>query len=419
MDYKQIQNIYFLTLFSYLIVEVVLLVLNKRSALQPKGELPESLLKLQTGEVKDKSTKYTCEKINLNIIQTVYSGVLIFIAIYFGLFGAFDNWLRGYVESFYLRGSLFIVGISFIFSLFSLPLSLYSTFVIEEKYGFNKSTFKLWTVDLIKSTALSLLLSVPLLIAVLYFIETFPEYWWAYVFILISSFQILIMLIYPIWIAPLFNTFKVLEDKNLLEDINKLADSLSFESQGIFQMDASKRSSHGNAYFAGFGKFRRIVIFDTLIKSLTNKELCAVLAHEIGHAKKHHVLKSVLLSMLFLLVALYCAFLLLQNREFFMAFGIANPSSYALLLLFCIAFEPIIFFITPFFSMFSRRNEYEADRFAVDAMQGASDLENALAKLSTESLSNLSPHPWYSFFHYSHPVLVERIRAMNGYFLSK
>jgi STE24 endopeptidase len=414
MDHKTIQNLYFLILFLYTITEITLLTLNARSARNSQTTLPKSIKNLQNNVTLKKTISYTNEKTRLSIIQTLHGSSLLFLIIHYSLFGTFDQYLTEHIPSFYIRGCVFIIGISIIFSILQLPLSLYSTFVIEEKYGFNKSSFKLWVTDLVKSSIISILLITPLLLATFYFISHY-EYWWLYAFSVVAGFQILLMLVYPAWIAPLFNKFEPLQNKELAEDINTLADSLSFETQGIYQMDASKRSSHGNAYFAGFGKMRRIVLFDTLINSLSNAEICAVLAHEIGHAKKRHVLKSVLFSLVLLLVSLYLASLLLKNEDFFLAFGIQNPSSYALLLLFGIAFEPLLFFLSPLSSILSRKNEYEADRYAIDAMKGYQPLETALAKLSTKSLSNLFPHPWYSFFHYSHPGLLERIEAMEKY----
>jgi STE24 endopeptidase len=415
MNHHTIQTLYFLILLLYTITEITLLTLNARSARKSQAILPESIKNLQDKDTLKKTIAYTHEKTRLSIIQTLYGSTLLYLIIYHSLFGTFDQYLSTHISSFYIRGSVFIIGISIIFSILQLPLSLYSTFVIEEKYGFNKTTFKLWITDLIKSSILSILLITPLLITTLYFIAHFQDNWWLYVFCLVAGFQILLMLVYPAWIAPLFNKFEPLQNKELAEEISTLADTLAFETQGIYQMDASKRSAHGNAYFAGFGRTRRIVLFDTLINSLSNTELCAVLAHEIGHAKKRHILKSVLFSLVLLLASLYFASLLLTNEDFFLAFGIQNPSSYALLLLFGIAFEPLLFFLSPLSSILSRKNEYEADRYAIDAMKGFQSLETALAKLSTKSLSNLFPHPWYSFFHYSHPTLLERIEAMKKY----
>jgi len=414
-----LQNLYFISLFLYLITEVTLITLNMSSASKENKNLPKSVKNLQSEtNSKEKSIAYTRDKSRLNILTTIYSGILIFIFIKAGYFGLIDEYLRQTISSFYLRACTYIIGISFIFSILQMPFGLYSTFVIEEKYGFNKMTFKLWLKDLAKGLALSLVLAIPLLLALLYFMQTFEKNWWIYGFLALSSFQIILMIIFPVFIAPIFNKFEKLKDQSLADEINSLAEKLKFETKGIFQIDGSKRSAHANAYFAGFGKARRIVLFDTLIEKLSKNEICAVLAHEIGHAKKHHIVKSVILSLTFLFISFYIASLLLSSNSFFHAFGIKIPSAYALLVLISVAFEPIMFFLSPLTSIFSRKNEYEADRYAVDAVGNSSDLELALAKLFTESLSNLNPHPLFSFFHYSHPTLVERINAMKEYELS-
>ncbi len=419
MNPHLIRNLYYTTLAIYTCVEVVLVKLNLLSAKVTPDDLPESIATAHNIEHHDKTYLYTQAKSNISIVGTVLSSIIIFSFIHFGLFGLFDEYLRNEIENFYLRGVLFIFGISAIMSILQLPLELYHTFVIEERFGFNKTTVKLWLIDTLKGLILSAILLTPLLLALLYFIESFPIYWWFYGFILVASFQIVLLLIFPSVIAPLFNKFEKLKSEELSDDINKLAAKLDFETSGIFQMDGSKRSSHGNAYFSGFGKGRRIVLFDTLIDSLSSTELCSVLAHEIGHAKKHHVTKSIVLSLVLLLIAFYGASLLVNSVNFFNAFGIQKPSSYSLLILMSVAFEPFLFFISPIMAVNSRKNEYEADRYAVDAMNNSIDLEQALVKLSNKSLSNLNPHPLYSFFHYSHPTLIERIQAMNRYANSK
>ncbi|MCL4150751.1 UNVERIFIED_CONTAM: hypothetical protein GTU68_006487 [Idotea baltica] len=275
-------------------------------------------------------------------------------------------------------------------------------------------TVKLWFFDLIKSLLLSAVFLIPLLCALFYFMKNSGEYWWLYAFLIVAGFQILLLLIFPVFIAPLFNKFEPLKDQALSEKIFALANKLEFESSGIYQMDGSKRSAHANAYFSGFGKSRRIVLFDTLIEKLSSPQILSVLAHEIGHAKKKHIVKSIGYAMGLLLIAFYVLSLLINYPDFFKAFGINNPSSYSLLILFNIAFEPIMFFVSPLSSIFSRKNEYEADEYAVNAMGSSKPLEEALAMLSKSSLSNLSPHWLYSFFHYSHPTLIERINAMRN-----
>lgn len=405
---------YVVSLCGYLCIESILVFLNISSAKNKNELLEKKIHAIKNNYTSSKSAEYTKEKSHLQLLQMYISSGLVLALIFSDSFGKYDTFLRSYIDSYYVRGCVYLFGITTLFSIVHMPLDWYSTFVVEEKYGFNTTTLKLWITDKLKGTILSILFGSPVICGVLYFIEAHPHTWWIYSFVFIFAFQILLMLIFPVLIAPLFNTFENLKDSELEQKINRLADALSFESKGIFQIDGSKRSAHANAYFAGFGRGRRIVLYDTLISKLTHDEICAVLAHEIGHAKKHHILYSVLVSGVILCVGLYIASILLNNTEFFTAFGIHTPSAYALLLLISVASEPMLFFISPLLSSFSRKNEYEADAYAVSAVKTADTLESALIRLSVDSLSNLSPHPLYSFFHYSHPTLSERIRAMRS-----
>lgn len=411
--FETINIIYFCTLFAYTTVEVTLLLLNVKYAKNVKNNTAIELLNIYSDDEIEKSLNYTQEKTHISVIQTIYSSILIFIFIYFGFFGEIDSYLRSSISNFYVLGISYILSISLIFAVLQLPFSLYRTFKIEEKYGFNTMSFKLWCIDILKSTALSLVITVPLLFALLYFMENSGEYWWVYAFLLIAFFQLLLLIIFPVLIAPLFNKFEELKDEELGQKILALANELDFEASGIYQMDGSKRSNHANAYFSGFGKSKRIVLFDTLLEKLEGSEILAVLAHEIGHSKKKHIVKALVYALVLLFIAFYILSLLINYKDFYLAFGISIPSSYALLVLFNIAFEPIMFFVSPISSIFSRKNEYEADEFAVHAVGEAKPLIDSLKKLSKASLSNLTPHPMYSFFHYSHPTLVERIDAMK------
>lgn len=411
--FETISIIYFCTLLAYTVVEVTLLLLNVNYAKNIKNNASNEILDIYSKAELKKSLNYTTEKTYISIFQTIYSSILIFSFIYFNLFGHIDFYLRNKFSNFYLLGISYILSISVIFAVLQLPISLYRTFKIEEKYGFNTMNFKLWCIDILKSTAISLVITIPILFILLYFMESSGPYWWLYAFSVIAIFQLMLLVIFPVLIAPLFNKFEELKDQELGQKILALANELDFEAAGILQMDGSKRSKHANAYFSGFGKSKRIVLFDTLIEKLESKEILAVLAHEIGHSKKKHILKALVYSLALLFLAFYILSLLINYEDFYLAFGISIPSSYALLVLFNIAFEPIMFFISPLSSIFSRKNEYEADEFAVKAIGETKPLIDSLKKLSKSSLSNLTPHPMYSFFHYSHPTLAERITAMK------
>jgi STE24 endopeptidase len=305
--------------------------------------------------------------------------------------------------------------VSVVFFLVSLPFSLYSTFVIEQKHGFNRMTLRLWLVDLVKSIFLSLLIGGPILAAVLWFMNRHLQgLWWLYVWILLSFVQIFIAAIFPVFLLPLFNKLTPLEEGGLKQQILALAQKINFRLSGIYTMDGSKRSSHSNAFFAGLGKLRRIVLFDTLVKSLTEPELLAVLAHEMGHNVKKHVRTGLLISSVVSLAGLYVLSLLVNKPWFYEAFQFAQPSAYAALLIFMKTFGAFTFFLSPLGSILSRKHEYEADRFAAEVMEKPEPMIQGLVKLTRDNLSNLTPHPWYSFFYYSHPTVMERIRALEG-----
>jgi len=313
----------------------------------------------------------------------------------------------------YWEGIFYLLLLTGLSSLISLPFSLYSQFVIEEEYGFNKMTFRLYFTDMIKNIFLSVFLFIPLFLGLFLFIDKSGSLWWLYGYLFFTAFQLLLSLIYPLVIAPIFNKFSELEDGPLRERLFALAEKTSFKASGIYVMDGSRRSAHSNAYFTGFGKARRIVLFDTLIKQLSHEELEAVLAHEIGHFKKKHILKRLIFSLAFAFFLFYGLSLILYYAPLYRAFGFMEASLPALLVILSFLIGPISFFLKPISSLFSRRDEYEADRFAAEVLMNHRPLANALVTLSKENLSNLTPHRMYSAFHYSHPVLSERIAALE------
>jgi len=228
-----------------------------------------------------------------------------------------------------------------------------------------------------------------------------------------EAIQVFLLIIYPIWIAPLFNKFTPLEEGGLQEEIRSLSRRVGFPSQGIFIMDGSKRSLHSNAYFAGLGKKKRIVLFDTLLGQMNVSQIIAVLAHEFGHYKLHHVKKLFVLNSVASLVGLYLLSQLFRVDVFYYGFGFSHPSNYAALVIFSLGVSALSFLFTPFFSVLSRRFEYNADKFAINALESPQAMAEVIALLTKKNLTNVSPHPWYSFFHYSHPAPVERVRAIE------
>lgn len=395
--------------------DVILSVLNMRHVQKHAACVPVHFRDVVDEETYRKSQHYTLVKGKFGLFSSLVSSGLVLLFVLSGWFGELDRLVGAFEFGMYTHGVLYLLLLSLVFAVVDLPFGWYSQFVIEERFGFNKMTLGLWVADMIKGTLLSVVLMVPLLLGLFWFMEVSGEYWWLYAFSFVAGFQLLLLFLYPTLIAPLFNKFQPLPEGKLRDDIFALAESIGFKTSGIFLMDGSKRSAHGNAYFTGFGGNKRIVLFDTLVGSLKEQETVAVLAHEMGHEKKHHIKKSIVLSMLLLLVGFWVLSLLLTYQPFFEAFGFQAPSYHGALVLFAFASGPVTYFLSPLGAMLSRKHEYEADRFAVDAVGASKNLVSGLLSLSKKSLSNFTPHPLYSFFHYSHPTLAERIGAMEQY----
>jgi STE24 endopeptidase len=311
-------------------------------------------------------------------------------------------------------GVLFFFAFSFVNSIISLPETLYKTFVIEERFGFNKTTFKLFVVDMIKGMVLALIIGTPILAGILWIMNALGEYWWAYAWAFLSVIQLLLMWIYPTFIAPLFNKFTPLEDGEVKDKILELLKRTGFESNGLFVMDASKRSGHGNAYFTGFGKNKRIVFFDTLINTLNPSEVEAVLAHELGHFKRKHVLKLMVKAFVFSFIGLFILGQLMKADWFFTGHGVNTTETYMALILFTMVSGIYTFFVTPISSWTSRKYEFEADEFAATHSE-ASDLINALVKMYKDNASTLTPDPAYSAFYHSHPPALIRVNFLEKF----
>lgn len=404
--------IFFILEFAW---ETLLDVLNIRYVRANADAPPDAFKAVVDSETYKKSVDYTITKARFGLISSAFSSGFLLFIILSGSLGVIDQKVARLGLGEYTHGVIYVFALSILFSLVSLPFSLYSTFVIEEKFGFNKLTFKLFVIDLLKSLLLAAILLTPLLYALFWFMDTTGVYWWLYAFLFITTFQLLMIVIYPTFIAPIFNKFTPLEEGRLKEMILAIAKKCAFRTSGIFKMDGSKRSKHSNAYFTGIGRTKRIVLFDTLIETLTESQVVSVLAHEIGHEKKNHIKKVLAVSLLSMLAGLFVLSLLLHYEPFFQAFGISAPSFHTAVVIFGFCAGPFTFFLSPLSSILSRKYEYQADRFAVSATGAAEGLKNALLKLSKDNLSNLTPHPWYSFYHYSHPTLAERLAAMEAF----
>jgi len=377
-----------------------------------RNKVPESFAENISLDDHQKAADYTVTKVRFGRLPLFYEVILLLA---WTLGGGLD-WLDRNILTFglspVLTGIAVILAFTFISSLLDLPFSIYSTFVIEEKFGFNRTTVKTFITDLVKGSLLGLIIGVPLLYIILWLMEQAGDQWWVYTWLVISGFSVFMMWIYPTWIAPIFNKFEPLEEGETLQRINSLLSRCGFSSNGIFVIDGSKRSSHGNAYFSGFGRNKRIVFFDTLLKMLSNDELEAVLAHELGHFKKKHIIKGMAISFTTTLVALFVLAWLIKADWFYTSLGISPHAGeypkYLALLLFTLILPVFSFVFQPLFSIFSRKNEFEADAFAAEQTD-AKYLIKALVDMYRENASTLTPDPLYSAFYDSHPPAPVRI----------
>ena len=395
-------------------LEITLTLLNLRHLKEKAGDLPSTFRDQIDSETYKKSVRYNLESGQFEILEMAVSFLLVVFFVYCGGFELVDRMARGFrPEGYYLPALVFGVTFFLVRFLVNLPFNLHHTFVIEERYGFNKTTPRLYVSDLVKSLALSALLGIPLYLGIMWFMASAGYYWWVWCWCFIEAIQIFLLIIYPVWIAPLFNKFMPLEEGELREEIRSLSGRVGFPSQGIFIMDGSKRSLHSNAYFAGLGKKKRIVLFDTLLEQLHVSQILAVLAHEFGHYKLHHIKKLFVLNSVSSLIGLYLLSQLFRVEVFYYGFGFSHPSNYAALVIFSLGVSALSFLFTPFFSILSRRFEYHADKFAIAALEKPKAMAEVIALLTKKNLLNVNPHPWYSFFHYSHPAPVERVRAIE------
>ena len=340
--------------------------------------------------------------------------IAVILVFWFGKgFPLLDGWVRLLDFGPVVTGLIYMGILVLIKGIISLPFSIYATFVIEERFGFNQTTWPTFVLDLIKGALLAVLLGGPLLAGVLLFFEHAGANAWWYCWILVTLYMLGVQFIAPTWIMPLFNKFTALEEGELKTAILSYAASIKFPIENVYVMDGSRRSSKSNAFFTGFGRHRRIVLFDTLIKQQTTGELLAVLAHEMGHYKKKHIFQSLTLGVIQMGVMLFLLSLFISYQGLFDAFYMPQKSVYAGLIFFGMLYSPLGFFIGIFMQMLSRKNEYAADRFSVETTRDPDSMANALKKLSIHNLSNLLPHPLYVFLNYSHPPVLQRIRAIQ------
>lgn len=378
-----------------------------------KTELPEEFRGYYDEARYKKSQEYLIENTRFGLVN---SSIVTPVTIAFILLGGFnlvDRLARSFSLDSILTGLVFAGILLLASQLLEMPFSIYDTFVIEEKYGFNRTTPKTFILDIFKGWLLTALIGGTALYAVIWFFESSGKWAWLYCWIIVAAFQLLLAFLAPVIIMPIFNKYTPLKKDDLREEIENYAKSQNFKMKGVYQMDGSRRSTKSNAFFSGFGRFRRIVLFDTLIEKHTTTELVSVLAHEMGHYKKGHIWKSMLLSFLTIGLMFYILSLFIHNPQLFAAFRMEKTSVYASLVFFGFLYGPIDTILSIFSNILSRRNEYAADAYAVKTYGNPSAMMEALKKLSVDNLSNLTPHPVKVFLSYSHPPVLERIRAIR------
>jgi STE24 endopeptidase len=363
------------------------------------------------GEYK-RSQCYTADNTRFSIIKDTVNIIILLVFWFLGGFNYWDIIVRSWGFNSIVSGLLYIGILGLAYSIISLPFDIYHTFVIEERYGFNRTTPKTFILDMVKGFALSILIGGLLLAAVLSLFEYAGIFAWVYCWIAVSVFSLLIEYIAPNWIMPLFNKFKPMEDGELKTAILEYTKKVNFPVKNLFVMDGSRRSSKSNAFFTGFGNSKRIALFDTLIAQHTVPELVSVLAHEVGHYKKKHILQGLLIAIIHMGIVFFLMSVFIGNSELYKAFFMAQPSIYTGLLFFGLLYTPLELVLGIFMGMLSRKNEYEADRYAVQTAGNKETMVNALKKLAGTNMSNLTPHPFYVFLHYSHPPLYQRITAI-------
>lgn len=396
-----------------LALELWLLRRHQRHIGSHRPEVPAAFSGQITLEEHQKAADYSTEKIAIGRLELIYGALLLLLWTLGGGIAWLNDLLSGFRLGPIATGITLILGFSFISGLLELPFSLWRTFVVEQRFGFNRTTPMRFVQDLGLQILLGLLLGVPLLFAILWLMEKAGGYWWLAAWMVMMGFMLLMTWLYPTLIAPLFNKFTPLEDGELKQRIQNLLGRCGFSSNGIFVMDGSRRSGHGNAYFTGFGKNKRIVFFDTLVESLSQDEMEAVLAHELGHFKRRHVLKHLLLTAAMSLTGFYLLGWLSHAPWFYQALGVNDQSNAMALLLFMLVIPAFTQFLIPLISLMSRRHEFEADDFAAE-QTGAEPMIRALVKLYRENANTLTPDPLYSAFHDSHPPAPVRIGHLSG-----
>ncbi|HPA00283.1 M48 family metallopeptidase [Mesotoga prima] len=404
------ETVFILVVYGIAFFELFLLSLNFRNAKLSKVSLPDNLRDVFSDDLIEKSVEYSRAKSLFVIVSSVVNLVALSIGIFWG-FGVIESLSMKLAEGFALRGLIFFSLIASIYFFISLPFSIYSTFVLENRYGFNRTTPKTFVSDKIKEVLLAAGIGLPLVYLALLAIDSF-EYWWVYLLIGVVGFEILTQLIFPTVILPLFYKLKPLEDENLAERIREIADRAGFGVKSILVMDASRKTRHTNAFFTGIGRAKRIVLYDSLLEKHSSEEIEAIFAHEAGHFKRKHILKGMLISNAVAIFAVVLLWMIVESDTVAGIFGVSEK--YAILLYAGIFLSSIFTVLDWIDSFISRKWEFEADSYSAMITGDTQPMIRALKNLSVSNLSNLSPHPLYAALYYSHPPSWERIEKLNG-----
>lgn len=394
------------------LMQLLLEARNRQHVLARAQEVPDRFKGFVEPAEYQKSVDYTIAKGRYGRFEIIYDTIFLGLWLYSGVLPLLYRRFNDLGNSVWIDAA-FLLTAGILMAIPSLPLSWYWQFTVEEKFGFNRTTPKLWIIDRIKGLLLGLAIGWPLTALILKLVHWSADYWWLWAWAIVLIFQIIMMILAPMIIVPLFNKLTPLPDGELKTRLLNLGSRVGFHAKNIQVIDGSKRSIHSNAFFTGFGKFRRIILFDTLIEQLDHAELEAVLAHEIGHYKLKHIPKLLLVSMISMFVSFFLMGWLAQTGIFNQAFGFPSGAVAPVLLLFALVAGPFTFWLEPLMNRWSRKYEYQADAYARQAIQTPTPLITALRKLNLKNLSNLTPDPLYSAFYYSHPTLIEREAALQ------
>ena len=408
------EQTYYFIIIGALIVEYLLStissVLNMNSI---TSSIPDGFQEFYDDKKYSKSQEYLKDKTKLGLYSSTFSLILTLIVIHFGLFGFLDEFVRSNSTHYIISGLLFFGILFLINDILNIPFSLYSTFVVEEKYGFNKTSIHTFIADKCKGYGLTIVFGSAIMVPVFYFFNTFQDNGWWIAWALITAFMIAVQPLFVHVIAPMFNKFTPLEDGDLKAAIEEFANKVGFPIGRIDVMDGSKRSAHSNAYFSGFGKSRRIALFDTLLDKHSTEEIVSVVAHEIGHYKKKHIITGTVLGVIETGIMLFIFNLFMNDSDLFAVFSVDTVSIYCGLVFFSMLYSPIGMVTSIFTTAMSRKNEFEADAYALETTQKPEPLISMLKGLSASNLSHLTPHPLMVFLSYSHPPVVDRIAAVQ------